>query len=120
MSWVKDAEIKYPEFMKSARELAFYDMKIANWIKTNYGDNTLNEILKTNEYNIKLEQVRNGINDGSPLARFAAKRNELFKIYSAESFRLSDKLNYKTILELMDNASVYYKGLALAKGFKDR
>jgi len=101
--------LSYPDFIKAARDLALYDVKIKNWIEQNYGKDTLNNIIQTKSYYNYLD---NKTNDGTPLARFAAKRAQLFDVYSQASFALATNVGSKEAFKIMDSVSDYFKSIA--------
>lgn len=88
-------ELAYPNLFHSIKNLYDFDRRVESYIENKYGKNTIENIIKFNEYNN--EKVNNGkVNKGniSEFSKVAQKHNEYFQKFLFESIKVKDILGY--------------------------
>jgi hypothetical protein len=106
---VNKIQLDYPELYTISRKLNQYDKKVKDLFITNYGDNTYDNLMITNEYHKELENVSNGILKDTDLSKLAQKRQEIFKEYSVVTFEITKTIGFSKTLLLMDILDKYFK-----------
>jgi hypothetical protein len=88
-------EISYPDLFYSIKNLYDYDRKVELYIKNKYGDNTIENIIKFNEYNNEIEKVSKGNITNIGFSKAAQKHSEYFQKFLFESNKLAYILGYQ-------------------------
>lgn len=102
----------YPDLYEISRKLNSFDKKVSDLFIKNYGDNTFDNIMITNEYHKELENVSNGILTDTELSKIAQKRQEIFKEYSDKSYLVAEIIGFSKTLEKMDILDKYFKSIS--------
>lgn len=95
----------YPQLYKAAKSYIFFDKKVIKIFEETYGKNSINSIIKMNDYYNELQNVRNNTPSNTSLTQLARKSNEYFNKYAEQGFILSqaigtaNALTYTDILE---------------------
>jgi hypothetical protein len=106
---VNTIQLDYPEFYKISRKLHAYDKQVSDLFIKNYGQNTFDNLMVTNEYNAELENVSLGILKNTDLSKLAQKRKTIFEEYSNITYEISQKIGYSKMLEYMNILDRYFK-----------
>lgn len=105
-------QLEYPELYNISRKLHSFDKKVSDLFIKNYGDNTFDNIMITNEYYKELENVSNGILKNTELSKIAQKRQEIFKEYSEKTYKITEQIGFSKTLEKMDILDKYFKSIS--------
>lgn len=100
-------KIKYPDIYKSILDLVKIDLLIKKIIDKKYGENTLENIIKTTEYNKALEFCELQIYTDCFIGKLAKRRHDLYKTYVDKTFELSQIFGAKDALKLIDILKEY-------------
>jgi hypothetical protein len=105
-------QIEYPELYNISRKLHSFDKKVSELFIKNYGDNTYDNLMITNEYYKELENVSNGILKDTDISKIAQRRQEIFKEYSVVTFEITKTIGFLKTLEKMDILDKYFKSIS--------
>lgn len=90
-------EIKYSKLYKSIKNMTNFDKKVKKYIDKKYGGDTLENIIKTHEYNKEIDNVRKGIITNVGLNRLAERYNQYFNSFLNQRNKLRKELDNKEI-----------------------
>lgn len=102
-------QLKYPELYNITRKLRAYEKEVSDLFIKNYGNNTFDNLMITNEYHKELENVSKGILKDTDISRLAQKREKIFKEYTDTSYQVAKELGFAKALEYMDILDKYFK-----------
>lgn len=116
---VIDIQRRFPALCQAARDLVLVEAKLNNYLKTKYGENTIEYLLAWHDYNVFLSEVEsNGrIPEENRLAKFAVERNKIFKNYLKESCEYYKVVGVSQALKDLDTLNLYYKSVSHILGF---
>lgn len=109
---VNKIQLEYPELYRISRKLNQYDKQVKDLFIKNYGNNTYDNLIITNEYHKELENVSNDILKDTDLSKLAQKRQEIFKEYSVVTFEITKTIGFSKTLLLMDILDKYFKSIS--------
>lgn len=98
---------KYPDIYKSILDLVKIDTLIKKIIDKKYGENTLENIIKTTEFNKALEFCELGIYTDCFIGTLAKRRHDIYETYVDNTFKLSQIFGTKDALKLIDILKEY-------------
>jgi len=102
-------EILYPEVYQTSKKLYTFEMKVHQLLDDTYGKDTFNSILKLNEFNQEIDNVRNNKLKDTQLNRLAQKYNKYFDEYSLATYELKMKIGVKETITIMETLEKYFK-----------
>lgn len=109
-------KLLYPEMYKAIRDFVLFEEKVKLSIDATFGVGTLENILKSHEYQKEIDNVKRGINGTSKFSRLAQRRKQLFDRYTEETGRVAKVIGYKEVLEAMDYLTKYFRRVASVTG----
>jgi hypothetical protein len=102
----------HPNMYNAVKELVLYDAKVYFDINSKYGVNTLDNIIKTNEFHSEIDNVSKGIKSDTKMNRLAQKRHIVFQRYLAETGKVAQSSGFKETMQMIDALEKYFKQLA--------
>lgn len=96
----------YPKLYKAAKSYIFFDKKVKKIFDETYGENSINSIIKINDYFKELQNVRNNTPSNTTLTQLARKSNDYFNKYAEQGFLLSQEIgttNALTFTDILEN-----------------
>jgi len=104
-------EVLYPKVYESAKKYHTFENKVYQHIDDTYGINTLDNILKFNEFNNEIDNVKKNILKDTQMNRLAQKYNKYFNEYIKETYELKLIIGYKDTIDIMNILKMYFKNL---------
>lgn len=99
----------YPEMYNSVKALIDYNKQVSSEIDSVYGVNTLENIIKTNEYNREIDNIENGIVKDTYFWILANKRQGIFKIYLQEINKVAEMIGRDRTLTIVTVLEEHFK-----------
>lgn len=109
---INSIQLNYPELYKISRKLHQYDKQVSDLFIKNYGNNTYDNLMITNEYHKELENVSNGILKDTDLSKLAQKRKIIFEEYSVVTYEITKTIGFSKTLEYIDILDKYFKSIS--------
>lgn len=100
-------KLAYPNLYISIKNLYICNQSIQDLFDKYYGKNTLQNIIKTNEYNIELDNVRNGINEKGEFNKIAQKYDNYFKYFLLERTNVEYTIGKQNTNNIIKNIEDY-------------
>jgi hypothetical protein len=116
MDTVDFIKLLYPDVYETAKKLYTFEIKVHQLLDDTYGKDTFNSILKLNEFNQEIDNVRNKVNgtEDTQLNRLAQKYNKYFDEYSLATYDLKMKIGVKETITIMESLQKYFKSKPLS------
>ena len=99
----------YPEVYNAAYKLYKYEIKVYELIDDMYGNNTLDNIIKTNEFHNEIENVRKNTLKNTQMNKLAQKYMKYFDVYALVTHDLQNQLGSEMTLGIMERLKDYFK-----------
>lgn len=115
MDTIEFIELLYPDVYETAKKLYTFEMKVHQLLDDTYGKDTFNSILKLNQFNKEIDNVRNKVKETEDmqLNRLAQKYNKYFDEYSLATYELKMKIGMKETITIMESLEKYFKSKSL-------
>lgn len=111
MPTIQQINEEFPDFVKAARELIFFDKKVENALDKKYGSGSFKSLEKLQEYNKEFDNIINDITNDTSIAKLAQKRKVLFDDYTSESYKVTRKHGFQKTMIYMDGVETYFREL---------
>ena len=108
---INNIRTAFPNVYESSKELVVFEQQVRNIIDDRYGKDTLENIMKFQEYAQEQDNVNNGILKDTMMSRLAQRKQALFERYSRETFKMAQEIGLKDSLLYMDILTTYFKSI---------
>jgi hypothetical protein len=109
---IEHIQHSHPSMYDAVKNLVLYDAKVYFHIDNKYGVNTLDNIIKSNEFHVEIDNVSKGIKSNTKMNRLAQKRLPIFNKYLEETFKVARTTDFKSTMQMIDTLEKYFKQLA--------
>lgn len=102
MSELEAVITAFPSMYKAIRDYVVFNFKMDKMFERKYGVDTIENIIKSNEFLAEIENVEKGKLNDTTLNKNARKRASLLKIYIEETGKVASKIGHPATLKYID------------------